>query len=34
VIQRSKPTKIVLQVSILGQRASMEIEPELLEPAE
>jgi len=34
VIQRSKATKIVLQVSILGQGASMEIEPELLEPAE
>jgi len=34
VIQRSKATRIVLQVSILGQGASMEIEPELLEPAE
>ena len=34
VIQRSKATKIVLQVSILGQGAAMEIEPELLEPAE
>ena len=34
VIQRSKATKLVLQVSILGQGAAMEIEPELLEPAE
>ena len=34
VIQRSKATRIVLQVSILGQGAAMEIEPELLEPVE
>jgi len=34
VIRRNKATTLVLQISILGQGAAMEIEPELLESAE
>lgn len=34
VIQRDSRTKLVLQVSMLGQGASLEIAPELLESAE
>lgn len=34
VITRGKSARLVLQVSILGQGASMEIEPDLLEPCD
>ena len=34
VIRNQDTTQIVLQVSMLGQGASLEIEPELLEPAD
>jgi len=34
VIQRDDKTRLVLQVSMLGRGASLEIAPELLEPAE
>ena len=32
VVRRSKSTRLVLQISLLGQGASMEIHPDLLEP--
>jgi hypothetical protein len=34
VIQRNSVTRLVLQVSILGKGSSLEINPDLLEPAE
>jgi hypothetical protein len=34
VIRNQDSTQIVLQVSMLGQGASLEIEPELLEPSD
>ena len=34
VIERSKPSRLVLEVGILGQGASMEVDADLLEPSE
>lgn len=34
IVQRSKPTRLVLEVSILGQGAAVEIDADLLEPAD
>jgi hypothetical protein len=34
VVRRDNETRLVLQVSMLGQGASLEIDTDLLEPAE
>ena len=34
VVERSKPARLVLEVSVLGQGASMEVDTDLLEPAD